>query len=484
MTDVKRTKIICTVGPATEDDEVLRDMMLAGMNVARLNFSHGTHEYHRANIERVRRIAAELGKNVAIMTDTKGPEIRTRNNEGGKPIALKAGQEISVTTKDVASTSSCVALDYENLPREVDAGNVIYIDDGLLGLEVRKVEGDEIFCTVTNGGMLGEHKGVNVPNVNVGLPSVTERDKKDIQFSCEMRVDAIAASFVRNAQAVREIRQLCREYGAPKTMIISKIESAFAVEHFDEILEVSDGIMVARGDLGIEIPPADVPHVQREIIKKCNHEYRPVITATQMLDSMTKNPRPTRAEVTDVSNAIDEGSDCVMLSGETAAGAYPVEAVKTMAEVCRKTEMYLQERHKYRDPDGVRNVSDTTGYCAVEAARHVGAKALVCPTLSGRGARIMSAFRPHLPIIATSPEESTLRRCCFYWGVDALLSQEHISVRMICTNSLRVAKKAGLVKSGDIVVITAGDSISSPLPEGTGITSDIPANIFVISEIM
>ncbi len=484
LTDTKRTKIICTVGPATEDDNVLREMILAGMNVARLNFSHGTHEYHRANIERVRRIADELGKTVAIMTDTKGPEIRTRDNEGGKPIAFSAGQQVSITTKDVLSTPECIALDYANLPREVGPGDIIYIDDGLLGFKVQKVEGDLISCTVTNGGAMGAHKGVNVPGVNVGLPSVTEQDKKDIRFSCEMKVDAIAASFVRNAEAVRELHQLCKEYGAPKTMIISKIESAFAVEHFDEILAESDGIMVARGDLGIEIPPADVPYVQREIIRKCNFEYRPVITATQMLDSMTKNPRPTRAEVTDVSNAINEGSDCVMLSGETAAGAYPVEAVKTMAEVCRKTEQHLKERHKYHDPDGVRNVSDTTGYCAVEAARHVAAKALVCPTLSGRSARVMSAFRPHLPIIATSPDERTLRRCCFYWGVESLLSQEHISVRAICSNSLRVAQDVGLLKCGDVVVITAGDSISSPLPENAGITSDIPANIFVISEIM
>ena len=331
MNGKKRTKIICTIGPATEDDDVLRDMMLSGMNVARLNFSHGTHDYHRKNIERVRRIASELGLHVAILTDTKGPEIRTRLNEGHQPIQLKANDTVRVTTAPVNSTSDCIALDYEALPREVKPQDTIFIDDGLIGLRVDRVDGEDVYCTVINGGKVGERKGVNLPNVAVSLPAVTEQDKKDIEFSCKMGVDAIAASFVRNADAVKEIRALCAEFGAPKTQIYSKIECAVAVEKIDEILAVSDGIMVARGDLGIEIPPSDVPRVQTEIIQKCNREYRPVITATQMLDSMVHNPRPTRAEVTDVANAIKEGTDCVMLSAETAAGSYPVETVRMMA---------------------------------------------------------------------------------------------------------------------------------------------------------
>ena len=482
MIDDKRTKIICTVGPATEDDDVLRKMMLAGMNVARLNFSHGDHEYHRRNIERVRRIATELDKTIAIMTDTKGPEIRTRLNEGGVPIPLKMGDVVQVTTADVRSTVGRIALDYASLPEEVSAGDMIFIDDGLIGLEVLGVENDIISCCVTNGGSLGERKGVNIPTVKVGLPSVTEQDKVDIRFSCEMGVDAIAASFVRDANAVHEIRALCKEYGAPGMQIISKIESPFAVERFDEILAASDGIMVARGDLGIEIPPADVPYTQHTIIHNCNMAYKPVITATQMLESMTKHPRPTRAEVTDVATAIIEGTDCVMLSGETAAGAFPVEAVQMMAEICRKAESHLSERDTYHTGENRRNVSDITGFLAVQAAKHSGAKALLCPTFGGRTARIMSSFRPRLPIIATSPDEATLRRCCFYWGVSAVLATEQGDVRRVCMDALRQATANGLLQRGDVTVITAGDPLTSPMAQEDGVTTETPTNIMVIAE--
>ncbi len=484
MLDTKRTKIVCTLGPATEDDDVLRDMLRAGMNVARLNFSHGTHEYHKANIERVRRIAAELNKNVAILTDTKGPEIRTRCNEGGKPVRVVRGTTIRLTTRPVLTTEGCIALDYATLPAEVGAGDVIFIDDGLIGLEVQRTEGDDIWCLVTNGGLVGERKGVNVPNVAVSLPSVTDTDVEDIRFSCEMGVDAIAASFVRDADAVREIRALCAKFGGSHIQIFSKIESAFGVQNLNEILRASDGIMVARGDLGVEIPPADVPYVQRQIIQKCNKEYRPVITATQMLESMVHHPRPTRAEVTDVSNAIVEGTDCVMLSGETAAGDYPVEAVKTMAEVCRKTEEHLDERCEYHDRGGRHNVSGATGYAAVEVARLVEARALVCPTLSGRTARIMAAFRPHLPIIATAPSDVTLRRTCFYWGVKGLLSREQGSINQIFNNAIEHATDAGLLKSGDLVVVTAGDPLSSPMLHDGVVTYETPTNICVVAEVM
>ncbi len=484
MRDQKRTKIVCTLGPATEDDDVLRNMMLAGMNVARLNFSHGTYEYHRSNIERVRRIASELGTRVAILTDTKGPEIRTRPNEGHEPIELHAGDVVRVTAQTAQSAPDCVALDYEALPHEVGPGDTIYIDDGLIGLRVDRVDCEDVYCTVVNGGMLGEHKGVNLPNVVVSLPSVTEQDKSDIEFSCQMGVDVIAASFIRDAAAVQEIRDLCKAYGAPGTQIYSKIECAVAVERFEEILAVSDGIMVARGDLGIEIPPSDVPHVQKHIIELCNHEYRPVITATQMLDSMAHNPRPTRAEVTDVANAINEGTDCVMLSAETAVGNYPVESVRMMAEICRKTEEYLPERNEYHDRGGRRNVSGATGYAAVEAARFVGAKALVCPTLSGRSARIMSSFRPRLPIIAAAPSEEPLRRTCFVWGVEGVLMGEHGSTNRIASDALFQAKKAGMLSGGDVVVITAGDPMSSPSLEVGEITSHTPTNVFVIAEVL
>lgn len=483
MFEDKRTKIVCTLGPSTEDDDVLREMIRAGMNVARLNFSHGDHEYHRNNIERVRRISDELGTPVAILTDTKGPEIRTRANKKHRPILLATGDEVDVTTADVKSNNDRIALDYEPLPQEVGAGDVIFIDDGLIGLEVKSVEGDVIHCTVTNGGTLGEHKGVNIPNVAVGLPSVTDQDIEDIRFSCEIGVDVIALSFVRNAEGVEEVRELCKGFGGKDVQIYSKIESAFAIQNFDEILAASDGIMVARGDLGVEIPPADVPRVQKVIIEKCNREYRPVITATQMLESMRTNPRPTRAEVTDVANAINDGTDCVMLSGETAAGNYPVEAVRMMADVCRKTEKYLPERHEYHDRDGVHDVSSATGYSAVTTARLVDAKALICPTLSGHTARIMSAFRPRLPIIATSPIPMALRRMCFYWGVQSILAQEQGTLTQICYGAIQQARVDGLLQKGDIAVITAGDPLSSPMSKQGEITPDTPTNVCITAEV-
>lgn len=484
MFDNKKTKIVCTLGPATEDDKVLRSMLKAGMNVARLNFSHGTHEYHRKNIERVRRIAAELGKYVAIMTDTKGPEIRTRLNEGGAPIELRSGETIRITTEDVKSTQECIALDYAPLPDEVGPGDTIFIDDGLLGFKVLEVTDGIITCRVTDGGKLGERKGVNLPTVNVALPSVTEHDREDIRFSCEMGVDAIAASFIRDARAVREIRNLCKQYGARKMQIISKIESAFAVQNFDSILAESDGIMVARGDLGIEIPPADVPSVQHRIITECNKAYKPVITATQMLDSMTAHPRPTRAEVSDVAIAILEGSDCVMLSGETAAGNYPLQSVQMMSEICRKAEIEIEARNTYQSDRDDRDVSDATGFAAVQTARRVGAKALLCPTISGHTARIMSSFKPQLPIIAASPDINTLRRCAFYWGVEGMKTEEHSNFNAICKDALATANNLDLLETGDIVVITVGDPISSPISLDKSVTSDTPTNIMIVAEVM
>ena len=479
MAPATRTKIICTVGPATEDDDVLREMIRSGMSVARLNFSHGDHDYHRKNIERVRRIAQELDTYVAIMVDTKGPEIRTGLTKNHEPVQLVSGASVIVTTEPIEATSERFSLDYALLPREVRPGSLIYVDDGLIGLTVDHVEGNDIHCVVNNGGMLGERKGVNVPNVIMQLPSVTEQDRDDIRFSCEMKVDAIAASFVRDANAVRQIRAYCAGYGCPNMMIISKIESALALNSFDEILHESNGIMVARGDLGVEIPSAEIPQVQKDLIKRSNAAYKPVITATQMLDSMMRNPRPTRAEVTDVANAIYDGTDCVMLSGETAAGAYPVESVKMMAEVCRHAEVNLPRRHAYHDRGGRRNVSGATSYGAIEMAERVGAVALVCPTSGGRTARIMSAFRPHLPILATSPNEATLRETCFFWGVTGVRTNLKDGLAQICYDTIKVARRSGLVKAGDLVVITAGDPVTSPL---TG-RNETSTNVCMIAEV-
>ena len=479
MSTPHRTKIVCTVGPATEDDDVLRAMIDAGMNVARLNFSHGSHEYHRANIERVRRIADEMGVFVAIMVDTKGPEIRTGLTEGHQPIPFMRGDHVVVTTRPVASNRERISLDYQQLPREVEPGSLIYIDDGLLGLKVKHVEGDDIHCVFTNSGFLGEHKGVNVPNVAMELPAVTEQDERDIAFSCEMDVDAIAASFVRDGDAVHQIRSLCAAHGKPDMMIVSKIESSLALGHLDDILHASDAIMVARGDLGVEIPPAEVPQVQKDIIRRCNAAYRPVITATQMLDSMTRNPRPTRAEVTDVANAIYDGTDCVMLSGETAAGAYPVEAVRMMAEVCHQAERQLPTKHAYHNHGDHENVSGAASLGAIEMAERVGATALLCPTAQGRTARIMSSFRPNLPIIATSPNEVALRRACFYWGVEGVLTNLQDGLAPICYDTLKTARRKGLVTSDDLVVITAGDPVTSPLTRD----SETSTNVCMIAQV-
>ena len=462
----KKTKIVCTMGPATEDEEVLRQLILHGMNVARFNFSHGSHQYHRSMIEKVRRLSSELGIPVAILLDTKGPEIRTGRLEDGKKVAVKTGDTLVVTaqetSEDFHGTAEHISLDYLNLPSEVEKGSIILIDDGLIGLEVDHVEGQDMYCVVTNGGEIGEKKGVNVPNVNVGLPSVTAQDRADIMFGCELGIDAIAASFIRDAKAVEEIRNICIEMGAPNVMIFPKIESALGVQNFDEILHVSDGIMVARGDLGVEVPAAQVPHIQKTIIKKCAEHYKPVIPATQMLDSMQRNPRPTRAEVNDVANAVYDGTDCVMLSGETAAGKYPIDAVSTMSDICKETEKYVQENKTYYDRHGVRNVNGATGFAAVEMADRVNAKCIIVPTHSGRSARLVSKFRPKVPLYAMSPSEEAVRRTCFYWGVYAFRTTEQGALTGTLYNALTTAKQNKVVESGDIVILTAGDPQTSP----------------------
>lgn len=459
----KRTKIVCTMGPATESDDVLRQLIAGGMNVARFNFSHGSHEYHRNNIERVRSIAADLGVHVAIMLDTKGPEIRTGELVNHEPVQLETGAHVIVSTDtSVPGTAEHFSLDYTELPSEVEKGSVILVDDGLIELHVEYVDGDDMHCTVVSGGELGEKKGVNVPNVEIGLPSVTAQDRADIEFSCELGIDAIAASFIRNGEAVNEIRNICKEHGRFDVYIIPKIESAMGVKNFNEILAVSDGIMVARGDLGVEVRAEMVPHIQKDIIRRCNEAYKPVITATQMLDSMIRHPRPTRAEVTDVANAIYDGTDCVMLSGETAAGKYPVESLETMAKICSETEQFLPERSGFTDRGGVRNVNSSIGHACVEIADQVNARCIVCPTHSGRTARLISTFRPHLPIYATTPSEASARRCCFLWGVDAFINMEQGTLSATIYDALRVCKEKGVVNRDDIVVVTAGDTQTSP----------------------
>ena len=462
----KKTKIVCTMGPATEDEEVLRQLILHGMNVARFNFSHGSHEYHRSMIEKVRSLSKELSIPVAILLDTKGPEVRTGLLVDHKKVTLATGEHVTITARPTdeenLGTSEHFSLDYLNLPSEVEKGSVILIDDGLIGLEVESVDGQDMHCVVTNGGELGERKGVNIPNVNIGLPSVTAQDRADIMFGCELGIDAIAASFIRDGAAVDEIRKICVEMGTPNVQIFPKIESALGVKNFDEILHAADGIMVARGDLGVEVPASTVPHIQKTIIQKCNAAYKPVITATQMLDSMIRNPRPTRAEITDVANAVYDGTDCVMLSGESAAGKYPVDAVRTMAEICKETERYLPSNNVYHDRHGLKNVNGATSFAAVEMAQRVNAKCIIVPTHSGRSARLVSNSRPKMPLYAMSPSDEAIRRTCFYWGVYGFRTTEQGSLSNTLYNALTTAKENGIVDSGDIVVLTAGDPQTSP----------------------
>ncbi len=458
----KRTKIICTMGPATEDDDVLRKLIQSGMNVARFNFSHGSHDYHGRNIQRVRRIAAELNMPVAIMLDTKGPEIRTGELANHSKVMLETGRSIVVTTNQVLGSDECISVNYSHLPYDVAPGSTILIDDGLIELEVEHVMGTDIHCLILNGGELSEHKGVNLPGVNISLPSVTAQDVADIRFGCELGIDAIAASFIRDAAGIQEIRDICMHMNAPDIMIFSKIECAVAVENVEEILEASDGIMVARGDLGVEMPGEKVPYMQKKIIELCNKTYKPVITATQMLDSMIRNPRPTRAEVADVANAIYDGTDCVMLSGETAAGRYPVQAVQTMASICLETERHREEKRVMPEREGIRNVNTTIGMASVVMADNVGAKAILCPTHSGRTPRLVAASRPKQPIYAFSSIEAAIRRCCFFWGVKAILTEEQVTHIDACFNAIRTARDNGFVRKGDLVVIMAGNPVTTP----------------------
>ena len=458
---MKKTKIICTMGPNTNDRNLIKDLALAGMDIARFNFSHGDHEEQAGRFALIKSVREELNIPIATLLDTKGPEIRTGAVKDDKKVTLVEGQKYTLTTRQVPADDKINMVTYAGLPEDVTTGNIILIDDGLIELKVDKVEGTEIECTVINGGELGSKKGVNVPNVSIRLPGITEKDKEDIIFGVEQGFDFIAASFVRNAACIEEIKHLLWEHGSD-IPVIAKIENAEGIANIDDIIRVADGIMVARGDMGVEIPAEEVPHVQKEIIKKCNAKYKPVITATQMLDSMIRNPRPTRAEVTDVANAIYDGTDVVMLSGETANGKYPLEAVKMMIK---------GHSVEYSNLHSKRSISSAVCNAAVQTADNLGAKAIICPTISGFTARLTSKLKPEAEIIGCSPYDNVLRKMQIYWGVRPLKTATEASTDKIIEHALVVSEHAGFVEEGDTVIVSAGIATSSDPSSKRGLTN-------------
>ncbi|MEF2878089.1 MAG: pyruvate kinase [Blautia sp.] len=470
---MRRTKIICTMGPNTDKKATMRALVKNGMNVARFNFSHGDHEEQLARMNLLKNVREELDKPVAILLDTKGPEIRTGLLEGGKKVMLKEGTDFTLYTEEMTGNEKGCSITYPGLARDVKPGNTILIDDGLIELKVKEIKGGKIVCHVENGGELGQRKGVNVPNVKVKLPAITEKDKQDIIFGIQQDIDFIAASFIRNAKGIKEIRQILKENHAEHISIIAKIENAEGVENIDEIIEASDGIMVARGDLGVEIPAPEVPHIQKTIIKKCNENYIPVITATQMLDSMIRNPRPTRAEVTDVANAIYDGTDAVMLSGETAAGKYPVEALKMMNEIAENTEQYVNydKYIMHRTMYEKTRISCAIGIASVRTARNIEADCILTPTMSGKTARLISSFRPTMPIYAITPSEMVQHKMQLYWGVMPLKGNTKDTTENIILSGMEVVKRKRLVKKGQTVVVTAGDPATNASKSESNVTN-------------
>ena len=455
---MKKTKIVCTMGPNTDNREIMKELALNGMDVARFNFSHGDHAEHKHRLEILESVREELGIPIASLLDTKGPEIRTGKLKDGKKVTLKEGDLYTLTTEEIVGDETRGYINYAGLAEDVKPGDRILIDDGLIELHVRKVNGTDIVCRIENGGELGEKKGVNVPGVRVKLPALTDKDKEDIRFGVDAGFDFVAASFVRNADAIREIREILDEKGSAM-QIIAKIENEEGIENIDSIIEASDGIMVARGDMGVEIPLEDVPVIQKMIIKKVSGAGKVVITATQMLDSMIRNPRPTRAEVSDVANAVYEGTDAVMLSGETAMGSYPIEAVRMMSQIAEESEKYLDymfyQRRKV-SAENLRNISNTVCYSSVATASDLEAPVIVAPSVSGFTTRMLSKWRPKALIAGLSPSMTAVRQMQLYWGVKPFHAKRAESTDALLFASVELLKEKGIVKEGEIVVATAG----------------------------
>lgn len=469
---MRKTKIVCTIGPKSESKEMLTTLVNCGMNVMRLNFSHGNFDEHGDRISTIRQISVETGKKVAILLDTKGPEIRTVKLEGGNDVMLSAGQEFTLTTDaSVIGDNTKVAVTYQGLCEDLKPGNTVLLDDGLIEMTVKEVKGNEILCDVKNSGELGENKGVNLPGVSVQLPALSEKDKADLVFGCEQSVDFVAASFIRKASDVQEIRELLDANGGENIHIISKIENQEGVDNFDDILSVSDGIMVARGDLGVEIPVDQVIFAQKMMIAKCNKARKPVITATQMLDSMIKNPRPTRAEAGDVANAILDGTDAVMLSGESAKGKYPAESVSVMSTICESTDGTIESNVEGYDLEIDERRSITQAVCrgAVKTSETLEAKLIIVATKKGKSARSVRKFFPAAPILAITTSQKAAQQLCLTKGVTTAVVEDLDNTDQFYKLGKDMAVELGLAKAGDTVVMVSGALV----PSGTTNTSSV-----------
>ena len=454
---MRKTKIICTVGPATDDENVLRELMKNGMNVARFNLSHSDHEVHKQRFETVCRLREELGLDIATLLDTKGPEIRLKKIKGGEAF-LEAGNEFTLTTRDIEGDEKACAITFANLPKDVSAGVKILIDDGAIALMVKKVDNTDIYCEVINGGRIADHKGINVPDVKLSMPFISNIDMADLEFGAKMGFDFIAASFVRTAADIKYMRNFTQSLGWSTPRIIAKIENAQGVENIDEILEAADGVMVARGDMGVEIAFEQIPAIQKEIIHKAYNAGKQVITATQMLESMITHPRPTRAEITDVANAIYDGTSAIMLSGETAAGKYPVDAVKTMALIAETTEKDIDYISRFKKRDDVKNptITDAIAHATVTTAHDLDAAAIITVTKSGITARTLSKFRPDCPIIGLTTSSITCRQMSMSWGIIPGVIEEQTNTDSLIEEAIKAALARGYIQKGDLVVITAG----------------------------
>ena len=456
---MRKTKIMCTIGPSTDKEGILEQLAIEGMDVARFNFSHGDHEEQKGRLDRLKAIRTKINRPIAALLDTKGPEIRIREFAKGK-ITLTEGQKFTLTADEIQGDEERVSITYKELYKDVKPGDSILIDDGLIGLEVEEIEGSDIHCVVINGGIVSNKKGINLPGVNVNMPFISQKDREDILFGIQEEFDFIAASFTRTADDVLEIRKILDENGGRDLNIIAKIENQQGVDNIDSIIEVADGIMIARGDMGVEIPLEDVPVIQKEIINKVYNAGKQVITATQMLDSMMKNPRPTRAETTDVANAIYQGTSAIMLSGETAAGKYPVEALRTMVKIALRTESDIAYNKEFsilsREHESVINMTTAISHATCMTAIDLGAKAIITVSRSGNTARMISKYRPGCMIVGCSPEEHTCRQLNMSWGITPVHIKEEYSMEILLLHATEAAERAGYVKKGDVVVLTAG----------------------------